>query len=537
VRSREGVELLATLRERIDDGAYEGAIQLAREIPAGLKLTKKNRLEVNLALGRALAMAGREREAVTELEEVFELASQCEYFEVAADAADWLSWLAWIELDGARARVIAERMMTLAVPASSPEAFRLFVRKATQSIQVGDAPGAAQILAEAEKVSREADIDSFASYLSIKADVLSAQGRSAEALSYARLAADIAARRSDRHLLWRRLLYLGYALHASGRLADAYDAFMAAEGVAREASLTWEPSFARARAAWDALLLGRLDAARERIAECFEEGFEQPWMAVMRAVAGIFIGLACGDDALVARAARLELLDTALASEDAYTLGPAVAAFHAYYLHVGERAKAATLLELGIAKLPSPDCGWAIFPAVARHGSDAAVRRAQMLLDKFPREHRVAEAHREYFSALLAARRGQREESERRAGEAQVLFEDFGCALYAASCLELSGRLTEAHQRYTAIGAFADASRVANARSRRGRPRRSSEASRERREILRLLLAGLTSASVAERLGVSERTIKNRISEIYDFEGVRTRSELLARYKLPDRMA
>jgi DNA-binding NarL/FixJ family response regulator len=83
------------------------------------------------------------------------------------------------------------------------------------------------------------------------------------------------------------------------------------------------------------------------------------------------------------------------------------------------------------------------------------------------------------------------------------------------------------------MGAVGEARRIAHARGRRGRPRRSYEASRERREILRLLLQGLTSSSIADRLGVSERTIKSRVSEIYDFEGVRNRAELLARHKHP----
>jgi DNA-binding NarL/FixJ family response regulator len=254
-------------------------------------------------------------------------------------------------------------------------------------------------------------------------------------------------------------------------------------------------------------------------------------MAATRAFVGIFVGLSCGDELLVARAADPRLLDAALSSTDYYTIGPTVAAFVAYYLHLGRKADATALIELAVPRLQSPDCGWVLFPFVATYGSDAALRRSQELMAKYSHEHRVAEAHRNLFAALLAARNGNRVKSEQLAGQAQLLYEDFGCELSATRCLEVAGRLAEAFRRYDIMGATGEARRIRHVRGQRGRPRRSYESSRERREILRLLLSGLTSSSIADRLGVSERTIKSRVSEIYDFEGVRSRAELLALHK------
>jgi DNA-binding CsgD family transcriptional regulator len=280
-----------------------------------------------------------------------------------------------------------------------------------------------------------------------------------------------------------------------------------------------------------ALMLGRANVAHDLIISCFEAPYEQRWMAATRSLVGIWVGLSCGDEALLSRAADVSVLENALSSTDYYTIGPASAAFVSYYLHIDRSADALVLLERAISRLQSPDCAWALFPLVATHGSDAALRRAQALLGKYPREHRVAEAFRQFFAALLAARRGNRVECEQRAGEAQLLFDDFGCELYATRCLELAGRLAEAHRRYNLMGAAGEARRISHVRGQRGRPRRSFEASRERREILRLLLSGLTSSSIADRLGVSERTIKSRVSDIYDFEGVHNRAELLALHK------
>jgi ATP/maltotriose-dependent transcriptional regulator MalT len=516
------------MRKLIDAGEYDTAIALARS-----KSARGAGRDVTLLLGKALALGGHSADASRLLDEIVEESTRDGDSESAARALDLLWWLGWIELDGERARAVADRMLKLTIPATSPEAFRIFVAKAALAVQLGDAATAAEILEETEHDSRDADIDGFANYLSVKADVLAASGRPAEALSYARLAADIGAKRSDLFLRWRRLLYLAYMLQANGRLSEAYEAYLNAESAARDASLTWEVAFSRARAAWVALLLGRGAAAHDLVVSCLDEPYDQGWMAATRSAVGIFVGLCCEDEKLLARSADPRVLDKVLSSSDYYTVGPTVAAFHAYYRHVGKQAEANALLELGISILPSPDCGWSLFPFVARNGSDSAVRRAQELLGKYPREHRVAEAHRQFFEALLAARYGRRVECERRAGEAQLLFDDFECHMYAARCLELAGRLAEAHRRYSAMGMPGEARRIAHARGRRGRPRRSYESSRERREILQLLLQGLTSASIAERLGVSERTIKSRISEIYDFEGVRNRAELLGRHKLP----
>ena len=482
-----------------------------------------------LARAERLALAGEDAEATALFDDIVERAAREKAIKAAADALDWLSWLALVELDGDRARAVAERIRRLALPATSREAFRLHVSRATQTLQLGDAATAAAILEDAEHHSRDADIESFTSYLALKADVFCSLGQPEEALGYARLAADIMAKRADPQLRWRRQLYLAHCLHAASRLGESYKAYVVAEELARAAELTWEVPFTQARAAWIALLLGRVSQAREMSAACFESRCSQRWMTVTRSWVGIFVGLACSDDELVAKAADFESLQVALRCADYYSIGPAVAAFHAYLQHAGREAEGQTLLETGIARLPSPDCGWALFAAVAGHGPPLAVERAEMLLAKFPREHRFAEAHRRLFAAIIAARRGAQAESERCAGEAQLLFEDIECRFYAARCLEVAGRLSEAHRCYVAMGATGDARRVAHARGRRGRPSRAYEASRERREILRLLLDGQTSVAIAQRLGVSARTIKKRIADIYDAEGVTTRAELRAR--------
>jgi DNA-binding NarL/FixJ family response regulator len=47
---------------------------------------------------------------------------------------------------------------------------------------------------------------------------------------------------------------------------------------------------------------------------------------------------------------------------------------------------------------------------------------------------------------------------------------------------------------------------------------------RQRREVLDLLPAGETAKAIAARLGVSIRTVKNRVGEIYDVAAVSSRA-------------
>jgi tetratricopeptide (TPR) repeat protein len=218
-----------------------------------------------VAHGRALALAGRIAEALRTLETALDAARVRGDAFSEADALELLSWLAWIELDGVRTRAYAQRMLTLKVPATSPAAFRLFVRQATQALQLGRPQAALGILEEAEHVSRDADIDSFIAYLSVKGDVYAAVGKPGVALGHAKLALDIAEKRSDRYQQWRRLEYYGYIQYTNGRLQESLATYRRAEEVAREASLTWEIPFSRIRAAWIAYLLGRMTEAHALI--------------------------------------------------------------------------------------------------------------------------------------------------------------------------------------------------------------------------------------------------------------------------------
>lgn len=481
-----------------------------------------------LGRGKRLTMAGRTHEAALLLHREANACASRGEMSAASDALEWLSWISWIELDGSRARWCARKMLQLKVPEGSAAAFRAYVRKASAALQLGNAREALRIIENAEATTDAADVDSFTTYLSQKADVYSALGEPSAALGYARLAVDIASKRNSAYLLWRCLTYLAYTFHAMGNLPDAERSYMRAENVARESSLTWEPAMMLARRAWIAFLMGRGDQARSLCLRAFETPAEQRWMVANRAWVAMLVGISCGDAGLVTRAADPALVERALSSRDAYTVGPIAAAFAAYHRMQGRERQAEDLVHDALAQLESPDTLWPLFPQIAAHGCETEIERAREILGRFPAEHYVARAHTQLFEAILARRAGDSAAAEHSAAQARLLFETHGCAYYATHCTALSGRITEARHAFTVMGCVRDAAALQPSQRSRGRPRTTYERLRQHDEIVQLLGDGHTNASIASRLGVSLRTVKNRIAEIFEARAVSSRAELLA---------
>ncbi len=478
--------------------------------------------------GKALAIAGRSNEAISELERAARSATSEGDLEAAADALDRLCWLAWIELDGNRMREYAKSLLETGLPQSSREAFCIYIRRATRTLQLGDARSAEQLLDEAENVSRFADIDAFSAYLTVKGDVLAALGETDVAVHHVKLGVEIARKRPDRYSLWLKLVYLGWVLYASGKPEAALETLLDAVGIARDLNLSWEIPLTLSRAAYIEFLMGRMTRACELVVEALRSDAQQRWMYVMRSAVGLMIGLACGDKALQRRAFDEHVPAYAFGSADAYSIGPVAAAYHAYYRSIARDDVAAQILHRGVTRLPSPDCGWQLLQSVALHGDARDVAKANRLLATFPDRHPVAAAHRLLFESVAASRNAERARAERLAGEAQSAFEQCTWMFSAARCAEIAGRIGEARRRYTSMGAQAEAARLTGVRARPGRPRRGYESSRQRQEILRMIAGGATNLAIADRLGISPRTVKYRISELYAASGVVSRRELLA---------
>jgi tetratricopeptide (TPR) repeat protein/DNA-binding CsgD family transcriptional regulator len=481
-----------------------------------------------LERGIAAAKTGRTEEAIGLLEAVAAKAEAAGDASTAADALDWLGWLAWVELDGERARKHAASLLRLNLPKTSREAFRVYVGQATAALQSGDARRAAKLLDEAENAGELADIDAFAAYLMIKGDVSAALGEHENSVHHLQLAVEISRKRRDPYALWRQLLYFGYALQAAGRVRAAMAAHEEALAIVDEQGYTWERTLSLSRSALCAYLIGDMTRAREFLRAAFAAPEPHRWAYVQRSFTGLAVAVAAGDDELLAMAFDEAVPEIAFGSADAYTIGYTAGAYHAYYRRAEREEDADRLLSRAIDLLPSPDCGWGLIQAAAEYGTPEQIERANALLAMFPKTHPLAAAYRALFDARIALRRGDRADCERRAGEAQAFFEHNEWLFMAARAAELGGRLGDAKSRYAAMGAAAEARRLTGLRARPGRPRGGYESSQQRRRIVELIATGATNRTIAEHLGVSSRTVKYRISELYAAEGVASRDELLA---------
>ena len=59
-------------------------------------------------------------------------------------------------------------------------------------------------------------------------------------------------------------------------------------------------------------------------------------------------------------------------------------------------------------------------------------------------------------------------------------------------------------------------------------PPPQTDLSRREREVLELIALGQDDRAIAERLGISERTVKAHVSNLFDKHGVRNRTELVS---------
>jgi DNA-binding CsgD family transcriptional regulator/tetratricopeptide (TPR) repeat protein len=364
--------------------------------------------------------------------------------------------------------------------------------------------------------------------LMLKGDVSAALGEHENSVHHLQLAVEISRKRRDPYALWRQLLYYGYALQSAGRVRAAMATHEEALAIATERGFTWERTLSHSRAALGAYTLGDMTRAREHLRAAFAAPETHRWAYVQRSFTGLAVAVATGDEELLALSFDEDVPRIAFESADAYTIGYTAAAYHAYFRRAEREEDADRLLNQAIERLPSPDCGWGLIEAVAEYGSPEQIERANALLAKFPKTHPLASAYRALFDARIALRRGDRADCERRAGEAQAFFEHNEWLFMAARAAELGGRLGDAKSRYSAMGAGAEARRLTGLRARPGRPRGGYESSQQRRRIVELIATGATNRTIAEHLGVSSRTVKYRISELYAAEGVGSRDELLA---------
>jgi ATP/maltotriose-dependent transcriptional regulator MalT len=163
-----------------------------------------------------------------------------------------------------------------------------------------------------------------------------------------------------------------------------------------------------------------------------------------------------------------------------------------------------------------------------RYGSDDDVRKARKQLDVevARKTNVVARAYSKLFDAFASARQNRVRATASAARAAAAEFRALQWPWLEALALETAGDRAEAMALYTACGAVRDAGRAAGLSRKERRAAFGASLTPRELEIRTLVPLGLTNREIANRLGVSERTIGRHLESIYSKCGIRARWQL-----------
>jgi len=175
-----------------------------------------------------------------------------------------------------------------------------------------------------------------------------------------------------------------------------------------------------------------------------------------------------------------------------------------------------------------------VFVLAAQHGSDEDAAIARGFVQRFFDETHaaVAKAHLLLFDSASARRRGDDPHARMYADEAFEIYHALGWRWHEASALELAGSRKEEMRAYDVAGDARSTQRLRDALNpvnRQGRT--ASDLTKREGEIARLAAEGKTNREIADALSLSPRTVETHLSTIFGKLSVRTRAELIAKWR------
>jgi DNA-binding CsgD family transcriptional regulator len=164
----------------------------------------------------------------------------------------------------------------------------------------------------------------------------------------------------------------------------------------------------------------------------------------------------------------------------------------------------------------------------ARFGTDDDIRTARRQLEAEAKRDsgEVARAHAKLFDAFAALRQKRVHTAAGAARAAAAKFHELHWPWFEALALETAGDRAGAMALYASCGAIRDVGRAAGLTRKERRAAFGSSLTPRELEIRALVPLGLTNREIAERLGVSERTIGHHLESIFSKCGVRARWQL-----------
>jgi DNA-binding CsgD family transcriptional regulator len=277
--------------------------------------------------------------------------------------------------------------------------------------------------------------------------------------------------------------------------------------------------------AYVALGVGDLARARRLVEIALPACAEFPTSELIVSSVAVSVAVKTGDDALLARALREEMLERAVRGGTPWELMVAVPALTEYHAAAGRTERARAVVRTAFRKLCSGrDVGGAVMLAVAEHGLEPEFPHVLGWLEEETTTWPHAVGYLHLYRALVArgaARAGH-------ATEAARAFAAAGYRLAEARAHEAAGDRARAHALYAECGDVRGAARTA---ADRPRTQTAPNAGLTRREtqVAELAANGLSNREIGDRLSLSDRTVEHHLSAVFAKVGVRSRVELAAR--------
>lgn len=393
----------------------------------------------------------------------------------------------------------------------------------------GRAAEALERLVHAEGLGIDPDPFIMARFSSTFATALSYLGRAAEARPRFESAIAEARKSGDYDQLLRTYNNWGNLELTYGTIDRAHELYAEAAAVAAHTKITRVSAWVMLNDALCAVLAGEPARAEDLLARGAEIEHDvtlvHRWSVALSLHLGTLRGRSSDGDLERARGELDGSIDdvqltsvTVLAGAIAYRL----AAEHRI-------AEAGDVLARVLPIFNEVDIPYWVLDASSLHGDGTTRARARELAAHAAGrpDARPAQGVLAMIDAREALRRRRRDESLAHAEAAVAAFRDAGWTLHEAYALELAGRVAEALALFRRMGATAEVARITNVGALDGYRRRGdSTLTGREREIAGLVVAGLPTRLIADRLVISERTVESHIAAVYRKLGVTNRRGL-----------
>ncbi|MDQ2680420.1 MAG: helix-turn-helix transcriptional regulator, partial [Candidatus Eremiobacteraeota bacterium] len=239
------------------------------------------------------------------------------------------------------------------------------------------------------------------------------------------------------------------------------------------------------------------------------------------AAIGIPLALMLNDRALLDACADEDALTLSERSREIQRRSSVSAGFAELRTAQGANADARELLARAIRATPHAHRSWELFIAISRWGNPEDVALARTVLSGASGRPRVQRAYSLLFSSLTMAN-SNRAGSRRLAAIAARSFAGLGDVVHEIYAIELSGRTSEALERYRAIGSVRDINRLCT----RIKPATTIQLTIRQAEIAELVSLGESNREVAKALHISENTVEHHLSAIFARLHIKSRAQL-----------